>query len=63
MLLGIIFVIKIVKGHDCLQKLGPPEFDNMGGKTLGLLLLMLKSYFAMGWNRLRHLNTLGDGCL
>ena len=36
-----------MKGKDCPQQL-MIEFDNLGGKTVGLLLQMLKSYFARG---------------
>mmetsp|Transcript_19630 Transcript_19630/g.42045 ORF Transcript_19630/g.42045 Transcript_19630/m.42045 type:complete len:293 (+) Transcript_19630:2219-3097(+) len=44
----ILFVIKIIEGKDCPRDLGRQEFDNLGGKTVGLLLRMLKSYFATG---------------
>jgi hypothetical protein len=34
-------------GKDCPWQL-PTEFDDLGGKTVGLLLRMLKSYVTMG---------------
>ena len=39
--------MELVKGKDCLKELPKPEHDNLG-KTTGVLLRMLKSYFATG---------------
>ena len=45
---GILFVVDLVEGktHHCQD--GPLEFEDLGGKTVGLLLRMAKSYFATG---------------
>jgi hypothetical protein len=43
----IMFALELVEGKDHPAQL-PSEFDNMGGKTVGLLLWMLKSYFGTG---------------
>ena len=45
---GIMFVIELVEGKDRPSELGQPEFESLGGKTVGLLLRMLKSYFSTG---------------
>ena len=45
---GILFVVDLVEGktHHCQDV--PLEFEDLGGKTVGLLLRMAKSYFATG---------------
>lgn len=43
----ILFSLELVEGKDHPMQL-QTEFDNLGGKTVGLLLRMLKSYFATG---------------
>ena len=43
----ILFSLELVEGKDHPSQL-QTEFDNLGGKTVGLLLRMLKSYFATG---------------
>ncbi len=43
-----MFLIELVKGKDRRNQLGPPEYDNHGCKTVGLLLRMLKSVFHSG---------------
>jgi hypothetical protein len=43
----ILFSLELVEGKDHPPQL-QTEFDNLGGKTVGLLLRMLKSYFATG---------------
>ena len=44
---NILFSLELVEGKDRPRQL-MTEFDNLGGKTVGLLLRMLKSYFASG---------------
>jgi len=44
---GIMFVIELVEGKDRPKEMAPPEFENLG-KTVGLLLRMLKSVFHTG---------------
>lgn len=44
---NILFSLELVEGKDHPRQL-PIEFDDVGGKTVGLLLQMLKSYFASG---------------
>lgn len=44
---GILFAMELVEGKDRPKELPKPEYDNLG-KTTGLLLRMLKSYFATG---------------
>ncbi len=39
---------ELVQGNDRPQELGNPKFDDHGGKTCGLLLHMLRNYFATG---------------
>ena len=46
---GILFVIELVEGKAHPRQAGPFEFEDLGGKTLGLLLRMMKSYFVTGW--------------
>ena len=45
---NILFLLELVKEKDFSWQL-VTEFDNMGGKTIGLLLQILKSYFATGY--------------
>ncbi len=45
---GVMFSIELVKGKDHPNELGPPEYDDHGGKTVGLLLHMLKCVFHSG---------------
>ncbi len=45
---GIMFSVEMVEGKDRLPDLGVPEFESVVGKTGGLLLRMLKSYFNTG---------------
>ena len=44
---NILFSLELVEGKDRPCQL-PTEFDDLGGTTVGLLLQMLKSYFASG---------------
>ena len=45
---GILFVAELVEGkaHPC--QAGPLEFKDLNGKTAGLFLRMMKSYFSTG---------------
>ena len=43
---GILFVVELVEGKERPQQSGPLEFKDLGGKTVGLLLHIMKSYFA-----------------
>ncbi len=45
----MMFSIKVIEGKDHPNELGPPEYDDHGGKTVGLLLHLLKSVFHSGW--------------
>ncbi len=45
---GIMFSVEMVEGKDRPRQLGIPEFQQDHGKTGGLLLCMLKSYFSSG---------------
>ena len=47
-LTGILFVIELVEGKDRPADRGPPEYESEFGKTAGLLLRMLRSYFNSG---------------
>ncbi len=47
-LCGVMFVIMLLEGKERPRELGWEELDKLGGKTVGLLLQMLKSYFATG---------------
>ena len=40
--------MELVEGKARPRELGSQEFDNLGGKTVGLLLRCMKSYFASG---------------
>ena len=44
----ILFVVESVEGKEHPRQSGPLEFEYLGGKTVGLLLCMIKSYFAIG---------------
>ncbi len=44
----VMFSIEMVEGKDRPSKLGTQEFDDRGGKTVGLLLRMLQSVFHSG---------------
>ena len=41
-----MFVVELVEGKDYPRQAGPLEFEDLGGKTVGLLLRMMKSYFS-----------------
>ena len=43
---GILFVVELVEGKAHTRQAGPLEFEDLGGKTVVLLLRMIKSYFA-----------------
>ena len=43
---GILFVVELVEGKAHPRQAGPLEFEDLGGKTVGLLLRMMKIYFA-----------------
>ena len=45
---GVMINEEMVKGKDCPRDLGASEFDDHAGKTVGLLLRMLKKYFSTG---------------
>ena len=45
---GIMFSVEMVEGKDRPRQLGIPEFQSDHGKTGGLLLCLLKSYFSSG---------------
>ena len=45
---GILFVVDLVEGKEHTRQAGPLEFEDLGGKTVGLLLRMINSYFATG---------------
>ncbi len=40
--------VEMVEGKDHPRELGASEFDDHGGKTVGLLVQMLKKYFSSG---------------
>ena len=42
---GVMVAIELVEGKDRPRELGQPEYKNLGGKTIGLLLRLLKNYF------------------
>ena len=44
----ILFVVDLVEVKEHIQKYGPLEFEDLGRKTVGLFLGMMKSYFATG---------------
>ena len=43
-----MFVVELVEGKAHTRQAGSLEFENLGGKTAGLLLHMMKSYFSTG---------------
>ena len=43
-----MFVVELVEGKEHPHQDGSLEFEDLGGKTVGLLLCMMKSYFATG---------------
>ena len=45
---GLFFVVELVKGKVHTHQSGPLYFEDLGGKTVGLLLHMAKSYFTTG---------------
>ena len=45
---GILFVVELLEGKAHTHQAGPLEFEDLGGKTLGLLLHTMKSYFDTG---------------
>ena len=45
---GILFVVELVEGKAHPHQSGPLESENLSEKTVGLLLSMMKSYFATG---------------
>ena len=45
---GIFFVIELVEGKEHPYQAGLLEFEDLRGKTVGLLFCMMKSYFATG---------------
>ena len=42
---GVMTSIELVEGKDRPQEIGAPEYEDLGGKTVGLLLRLLKNYF------------------
>ncbi len=44
-LLGVLFSLEMMERKDWPLQLGPPEYDDIGGKRTGLLLCMLSSIF------------------
>ena len=44
----ILFVVELTEGKEHPRQSSPLEFEDLGGKTVGLLLHMMKSYFATG---------------
>ena len=42
---GILFVVELVEGKANPRQSGSLEFEDLGSKTVGLLLRMMKSYF------------------
>ena len=45
---GILFVVELVEGKAHPRQSSPLEFEYLSGKTLVLLLRMMKSYFSTG---------------
>ena len=43
-----MFVVELVKGKAHPRQAGILEFEDLGGKNVGLLLRMMKSYFSTG---------------
>ena len=47
-LYGILFVVDLVEGKDHHHQYGPLEFEDLGRKTVGLLLQIMERYFYTG---------------
>ena len=45
---GILFVVELVEVKARPLQAGPLEFEDLDGKTVGLLLSLMKSYFSTG---------------
>ena len=45
---GICFVVELVEGKAHPRQAGPLDFEDLGAKTVGILLCMMKSYFSTG---------------
>ena len=45
---GILFVVELVEGKEHPRQAGPIEVEDLGGKSVGLLLRTMKKYFAIG---------------
>ena len=45
---GILFVVELVEGKAHPRQSGPLEFEDLGGSTVGLLMRVIKRYFATG---------------
>ena len=45
---GILFVVELIKGKAHNHQDGPLEFEDIDRKTVGLVLRMMKIYFATG---------------
>ena len=43
-----MFVVELVEGKEHPRQAGPLEFEDLGEKTVGLLLRTMKSYFDTG---------------
>ena len=43
-----MFVVELVEGKEHPRQYGPLDFEDLGGKTVGLLLHMMKSYISTG---------------
>ena len=43
-----MFVVELVEGKEHPRQAGSREFEVLGGKTVGLLFLMMKGYFDTG---------------
>lgn len=45
---GVMYAIELVEGKDRPREMGPSEFENLGGKTVGLLLRLTKQIWNLG---------------
>jgi len=45
---GVMYAVELVEGKDRPRQIGPPEFENFGGKTVGLLLRLTKVLWNTG---------------
>ena len=45
---GILFIVELAEGNAHPRQAGTLEFEDIGRKTVGLLLSMMKSYFPTG---------------